>query len=220
MKFMKKRGVVPAIIISLLLIIGGVFWWGEEKWKNEHLLEETKVEPASHYQIKRTKEGTIVENKRVGLRVNIPDKWKVEVETLANNKDGLVGIYSPDFAFGPKRIFPKKGCGMAIDVQHRYSEKKFRTVKERINYIKKSGVITNGDKEKEEVISISGYPALKHTYIINGPDIKKELKNTLSIDIVLPKGGTVYHFETIIIPKNQGKCLQEISNILKNVSIK
>ena len=64
---MNKKIIIPAFVI-LLLIVGGVFWWQKR---------EIKGSPED-YVIKETEQGKIVENKKAGLIVKVPDDWEVQ----------------------------------------------------------------------------------------------------------------------------------------------
>jgi len=64
-KILNKKIVIPIIIVVLILVGGGFFWW---QWR------EIKGSP-DDYVIKETPEGKIVENKKAGLTVKVPEGW-------------------------------------------------------------------------------------------------------------------------------------------------
>jgi len=70
---MKKKIIISIFVILFLILVagGGFFWWGKR---------EIKGSPED-YVIKETAEGKIVENKKAGLTVKVPEggrqkRWK------------------------------------------------------------------------------------------------------------------------------------------------
>ena len=79
---LKRKKIVFLIIIILLLIIaGGVFWWWQKR--------EIKGSPED-YVIKETAEGRIVENRKAGLIVKVPESWEVKRMDV---EEGVIILY-------------------------------------------------------------------------------------------------------------------------------
>jgi len=195
---MTKKAVILIIVFVLLLGVGGVFWLLGSK--NESLIEEVKFESPKNFVIEDTAEGKIVENRNAGLSFKVPEGWKVEP-----NKDyieeGLIDLLSPDVEINGKTNFPEQGCGIAIRIE--YNETEFQLTK---------NIIENLDIEDSEIIEISKYSALKEI-VFDNPKIGR------SISVRVPVNNKLYFFETLVIPKEKERCLEEFNKFLETVSI-
>ena len=196
---MNKKIAIFVIILVLLLIAGGVFWW----WENR----EIKGSP-DDYVIKEIAEGKIVENKKAGLTVKVPNGWEVErVEQL----EGSVAFYTPDVE-GVKRgdiLNPplKKGCAIGGGVI--YKKMSFDYIKEEIKEIHAGLGITS---EEFEIITIKNRQALKNTFdsLLIGP----------SISVYIPIQSRIYNFGIYWASEEKERCIQIFNNFLETVEIK
>ena len=197
-KFLNKK-VIFIFIIVLLLIVGGFFWW----WQGR----EIKGSPED-YVIKETAEGKIVENKKAGLTVKVPEGWteeKIEVE------EGVMVFYSPETEMErreEKIVLPiKKGCLIRTTVVYR--EGNFDQIKRET---KRDHLLIGGVKYDEfEEITINSYYGVKNTFEF------EKLGSGLSIYI--PIKNKVYGFHLVWAPDEKEKCIQEFDKFLETVSI-
>ena len=196
----KNKKIVFLIIIILLLIIaGGVFWWWQKR--------EIKGSPED-YVIKETEEEKIVENKKAGLTVKVPEGWEVKKMDV---EEGSIVLQSLNIE-GEKRngmaVPPLiKGCGIEISVV--YGEMSFEEIKEKVKTIHWGLQIRS--EEFEEVI-INDYQALKNTFDseVLGP----------VVTIYIPKENKLYDFSLYFAIDGKEKCIQEFESFLETIQIK
>ena len=102
-----SKKIVISIVVILILVGGGFFWWQGR---------EIKGSPED-YVIKETKEGKIVENKKAGLIVKVPEGW---IEKKIELLEGSVVLTTQDIEgrWEDEMIKPplKKGCGIETAV--------------------------------------------------------------------------------------------------------
>ena len=114
-----KKIIFSLIIIILLLIAGGVFCWQNR---------EIKGSPED-YVVKETPEGKIVENKKAGLTVKVPEGWieeKIEIE------ESSMIFYSPDAeGYRPNKKTPPLKTGCVIEIGIMYKKINFEEIKTR-----------------------------------------------------------------------------------------
>lgn len=83
-----KNKIVIFIIVILILAIGGFFWWWQgqkvqrekiekEKEVPKEEVEEKIIESFGDIIVKETQEGKIVENKKEGISMKVPEDWEV-----------------------------------------------------------------------------------------------------------------------------------------------
>ena len=194
----KKKKIIIFLIVILLLVAGGVFWW----WQGR----EIKGSPED-YVIKETAEGKIVENKKAGLIVKIPEGWKEQkIESL----EGSVAFDTQDiegkWEEGMVKPPLKKGCTIEIAVV--YKKMKFDEIKEEIKRI--HFILGIKSEEFEEVI-INNQPALKNIFDTEliGPGIATYFtqKNKL------------YSFVVYWAPDEKERCFSEFDKFLETVLI-
>jgi len=195
-KILNKKIVIPIIIVVLILVGGGVFWWQGK---------EIKGSPED-YVIKETPEGKIVENKKAGLTVKIPEGWieeKIEVE------EGSMIFYSPDAeGYRSDKIRPplKKGC--AIEVAVGYKKTNFEEIKKEIEEIHKGLVIKF---DKTEIIELHGKSVLKNSFdcVELGP----------SVNLYSVFENQFHGFSVYAASEDIERCSQEFDKFLETVSI-
>ena len=198
---MKKKILIPIFVVLFLAVVGGgFFWWWQRR--------EIKGSPQD-YAIKETSEGTIVENKKAGLTVKVPEGW--EAEKIELFKEGSVVIQTSDIegeeAKGVVSPPLARGCGIEITIT--YKALNFEEIKEEAKEIHR--MLVPISEEFEEVI-INNKKALKNTWEskANGP----------MIAIYIPAGNKVYTFILAWVPNDKNRCIQEFENFLETVSIK
>jgi len=196
----KNKKIVFLIIIILLLIIaGGVFWWWQKR--------EIKGSPED-YVIKETAEGRIVENRKAGLTVKVPEGWetkKMEAE------EGLMVFYSPDIKgeLQNDKIIPPLENGCIIHANVAYEVMDFTSLKLQAKY---NLALLDVESEEFEEVMISNYQALKTT-----ADTKK-IGPAIGVDI--PHKDKTYSFLLIFTPNDKDSCIQEFDKFLETISIK
>jgi len=194
---MTKR-IIFLIIAILVFGAGGFFWWQGR---------EIKGSPED-YVIKETAEGKIVENKKAGLTVKVPEGW---IEKKIEFLEGSIAIYTSDMEgkLEDEMIKPplKKGC--AIEGAVVYKQMNFDEIKEEI---KKFHAVFGITSEEFEMITINNRQVLKNTFDSKflGP----------SIGIYLLNKNKFYNFSIYWAPEEKEKCVQEFDKFLETVSIK
>ena len=193
------KKIIFLIIAILVFGAGGFFWW----WQGR----EIKGSPED-YVIKETKEGKIVENKKAGLTVKVPEGW---IEKKIEFLEGSIAIYTSDMEgkLEDEMIKPplKKGC--AIEGAVVYKQMNFDEIKEEI---KKFHAVFGITSEEFEMITINNRQVLKNTFDSKflGP----------SIGIYLLNKNKFYNFSIYWAPEEKEKCVQEFDKFLETVSIK
>lgn len=199
-KFMNKKIIVSIItVLILLLIAGGVFWWLGNR--------EIKGSPED-YVVKETEQGKIIENKKAGFTVKVPEGWEIQKMKMS---EGSIVITTPtikgriqnDMTVPPLT----KGCGIEISVI--YKDFNFEELEEEIKSIHWGLDIKS---EKFEKISINDYPVLKNTF-------NSEILGSV-IAIYIPTKNKLYDFDLYWAPDEKEKCIQEFNKFLETVSIK
>ena len=194
-----SKKIVISIVVILILVGGGFFWWQGR---------EIKGSPED-YVIKETKEGKIIENKKAGLIVKVPEGWetkKVEIE------EGAVDFTSPDLETEQKEekiVLPlKKGCKIQASVG--YEKLNFVDIKMESRY---SFALMGMKSVIFEETTVNNYLALKSIFDLEekGPGV--------GMSISIPVGNKVYGFSVVWGPDDKEKCIQEFDKFLETVSI-
>ena len=194
---MQKRQKLIILAIIILVLGGGLFYWQNR---------EIKGSPED-YVIKETEEGTIVENKKAGLTVQVPEGWEVKkIELL----EGSVVFYTPDIEGVWKNgmVNPPltKGCGIETAVV--YKKMDFEEIKKEIEEMH----IGLGIKsDKFELTTINNRSVLKNTFdsIVSGP----------SINICFSDKNTLYSFGLFWGSDEKEECIEKFDEFLKTISI-
>ncbi len=139
----KKRFFIPLIAISILLAGGFFYYWffyetPPEKW------DEAEYSKPEDYVVKKTLEGTIVENKKAGISFRVPDGWRIE---RAKGKSYVL-LFAPD---AEGTLIMKKGCKIMIEVK--YIKTSFKSIEcsmkkahEKWGYVDEYEIIVISDK--------------------------------------------------------------------------
>jgi len=211
----KIKIIIPVIIVLLLFIIGGVFYWWQ--WKRElpqeKIIQKRIPVDSAEYEIKDTPEGKIVENKKEGLTVKVPNGWMGK-----KYEDGSVGLFSPEIEFDQyggflKSVREKGACAAGFEIlKYEKVDPEITTYAEDLrNLIEK--VQQNPVEEetiKSEVVTVSNKLGLKTIYLREGKE--------KYVSVEIPVNHTVYSFNSGLIFSE--KCLQEFNKILETVLIK
>jgi len=196
----RKKIIIFLIIISLLIIAGGVFWW----WQGR----EIKGSPED-YVIKETAEGKIVENKKAGLKVKVPEGWetkRIEME------EGAVAFYSSDMESDWKEgkiVLPlRNGCRIQVGIGYEHVD--FTDLKIELRY---SYALMGMKSVSFEETTVKKYPALKSIFDI------QERGSGVGVSISIPMDNKVYGFSVVWGPDEKETCVQEFNKFLETISI-
>ena len=195
-----NKKIIFSIIIVLILIAGGFFWW----WQGR----EIKGSPED-YVIKETEEGKIVENKKAGLTVKVPERWETE---RVKDEEGVMVFYSPETEMErreEKIVLPiEKGCVVRTTVVYREGD--FDRIKRET---RRDHLLMGGVKYDEfEEITINNFYAIKNTFELE--------KFGSGISVYIPIKNKVYGFHLVWASGEKEKCVQEFDKFLETVSIK
>ena len=197
-KILNRKVVFIFGVILILAASGGFFWW-----KNG----EIKGSPED-YIVKETEEGKIVENKKAGLTVNVPDNW--EGTRIKDIEEGSFIIQTSDVE-GKKNndvVMPPltKGCGIEIGIN--YKKLSFEEIEQSVKeiYLRLGAIDQTFERTK-----------------VNGKEALKNIVNTQyagpMIGIYIPVINRIYSFTLIWAPDEKEKCVQEFDKFLETVSI-
>jgi len=210
---MNKKIIFGVIIVLLLLLLGGVFWWQQEKeFPQKKIIQKRIPIDSAEYEIKDTPEGKIVENKKEGLIVKVPEGW------IVKKYGEEVDILSPETEFDQyggvslKSLKEKGACGMAIQIlKYEKVDPEITTYAEYlrnlIEGLQQNPVIE--ERSKSEVITVSNKLGVKTIHL-------KEGKETY-ISVEIPVDHTVYGFYSGLIFAEG--CVQEFNKILETILI-
>jgi len=195
-----KKKIIILVVVVLVLVGGGFFCWQNR---------EIKGSPED-YVIKETAAGIIVENKKAGLVLKVPEGWevkKVEIE------EGAVDFSSPDLETEQKEgkiVLPfKKGCKIQASI--RYEKLSFADIEIESRY---SFVLMGMKSVNFEETTVNMYPALKSTFD------KQEGGVGVGISISIPTSNKVYGFSVVWGPNEKERCIQEFDRFLETIQIK
>ena len=199
---MAKKIVVLVVLFILFLVVGGFFWWENRETLSEKW-EAAEVSSEEDYVAKETPEGTIVENKKMGLIYKISKDWILE-------KGNPTRFYSPNAKFKEKTsVILENGC--KIYVYASYIKTNLDTLNKFIDAnFSKSSLITKLDESS--TIKVSNYSALRNKY-----HVEKFGMSYISIDF--PAEDKLYK---ILLSNSVGekeRCEQEFDKFLETVSI-
>jgi len=197
----KKIFISIIIILFLVAIGGGVFYWWQKR--------EIKGSPKD-YVIKETSEGKIVENKKAGLKVKVPEGWEVK---KVEKEEGAADFDSSDMEANwkeEKLVLPlKKGCSIQSSVG--YGKVNFVDLKIELRY---SYALMGMKSVNFEETTVKNYPALRSTF-----DIQEGWAGT-GMSISIPINNKVYGFSVIWGPKDKERCIQEFDKFIETISIR
>jgi len=217
LNFLKNKKVVFLLLLFLffLLLIGGFLIWfilGPAKGNDFECVD------LSEYEIKKTEEGTIIENKKQGLAFKVPDGWIIK-KNKYSEKENEILLFDPNVEFDEngkvlvEKSFKEKGaCSIGITI---------------IKYIKRdSDIPTDAEIVSNYIKAVKdGYMLEKDGYALAIIDGKEALRITNQSNdktkiltyVQLPLGQTIYNFGTGIVFNE--KCIEKFNEFLKGVSI-
>lgn len=213
------------MVVVLILIAGGVFWWQEDKI--EIFLENKKLEkivaPSKDYIVVEDSGGKFIINKKDGLKIRVPTEWEVESEENMEilKSDREVTLYSKDFSYRPP-----KGCLSKIQINRLqkmpvekyngdieiYPFEGAEEIREIINQYKEAmpGEKENMQKKGVYIIVINQKEALRETIIL-----KENAGKYVTLKI--PTENKLYIFEWLLFSE---ECNEKLNQFLETVSIK
>jgi|GEM_PF-3234898 len=197
-KLLNKK-VIFVFIFVLILISGGLFFW----WQNREIKGSV-----NDYIIKETTEGIIVENKKAGLTVKVPEGWQVEKMEV---EEGLMIFFPPGTEMEireEKIVLPiRKGCLIRTTIVYREGD--FDQIKRET---KRDHLLMESVKYDEfEEITINNYYGTKNTFELE--------KLGSGISVYIPIKNKVYGFHLVWVPNEKEKCVQEFEDFFKTISI-
>ena len=215
---MNKKPVFLIILLIFLLVIGGVFLWEKNKNKNEFsdiLISENIFARGDDYEISKTSQGKIIENKKEGLTLQVPESW------IIKKYDQSIGFFSPETEFNEygdfsESVKEKGACVVGVEI---YKSQKISSDIPTFAEILSSEIvyIENNFQGKEknesyenEVIMVGDKKGIKRTSVEKG--------EVRSIEVEIFAGQTVYVFSSALIVEQ--KCVGEFNGILETVGIK
>jgi hypothetical protein len=201
---MKKKIIISiGIVLFLIIAGGGFFWWWEGR--------EIKGSPTD-YIIKETGEGKIIENKRAGLTVKVPEGWETrKMGAEEGLEEGAIVFYSPntevELREGKKNLPLEKGC--LIHVKLIYEKLNFAGIKMEARY---THSIWGVKTEEFEEITINNYLALKNIFDTHttGP----------GMGIYIPRDDKIYWINLFWAINEKESCSHEFDKFLDTVSIR
>lgn len=210
----KKIKIIISIIVFVLILLitaGGIFWW---KWKSKTYIKTISKRVyvnSEEYEIKEAPEGKILENKKEGLVVRIPNGWIVKQD------EGGIGIFSPEIEFDQyggflKSVREKGACVVGITISK--CEKVDPEVDTDAEIIKRYVIMAQEDPEE---MSQEGYEVTKVDDYLALKEIHRQEGEVRYILVEIPINNTIYSFDSGLIFSE--KCLQEFNKILETVSI-
>jgi uncharacterized membrane protein len=201
---MQKQFYFLIILTFLILVVGGIFLWGNFSKEAEEWLPGVRYESPENYVIKDTTEEIIVENKSAGISFKVPNEWTADKEQIGID-EWIVNVSSPE-AEVDEYNFLTKGCGISIAVM--YHKLTIDAAKERIEDPERFSDEISGDYE---IIEISGHSALKT--ILENPEWGQ------SVTIEIPVEDKIHMFDTMFLPEETSRCSQAFEEFLAGVSI-
>ena len=208
----KKKDIFIVILaLMIILIISGFFlFWHKEE--NNNLNGNKNKEGPNDFSIN----GNIVENKREGLKVIIPEGWQVKHSSQAFSNVWGVEIVSPDTEikkYNPPDLYLiNKGCVALVSIEK--SNISFDVVNNYLANINEDTRISLfEDKEDMGVIKIYGRLAWKET-------IRDELDAGRKVEIRIPlESNKLIYFAFISSGTDREFCFEKFSEILKATEI-
>jgi hypothetical protein len=205
----KKRDIliIIAALTTILLIIIGFFYF-QPKEKNSPT--ENKEGPEDF-----SITGNIIENKKEGLNVVIPDGWKAEVPEQISEEVWGANIFSPDADIvryaPPDSYLINKGCMISVNIEK--SPTFFDAISNYLANITKDTKISSFNDETTGVMMVGGSLAWKEI------SFKREnVGERLELRIPLENSKLLY-FVFISSDLEKTYCLDEFNKFLEKTSI-
>ena len=225
-----KKKIIILVIISLL-IIGGVFWWWERGGGKILWIEGVEMKGSIRdFSVKKAsgeiEEEIIIENKKEGLRIKVPDGWRAEKAENSSFSIWGIHIFSPDSEiknYSPPDLYLlEKGC--VIDVYIERSDLQYEVVKSYIESTKNLSPeeLPTIEKDGFEMIEINSHQAWKELLyddVIRTEERQIEkVGKRIEVRIPLKDEKNIY-FVFCSSSENKEKCTREFDKFLETVSI-
>ena len=193
-----SKKIIILIVIFLLLIVEGIFWWQKK---------EIKGSPAD-YVIKETEAGKIVENKKAGLTVKVPEGW--DGKKIKDIEEGSFIIQTLDIEGKEINdvVMPPliRGCGIEIAIN--YKRLSFEEIEQDVREIYTRLVLID---QRFERITVDDKEALKNI-------VDTETVGSM-MGVYVPIMDKVYSFTLIWGLDEKEKCIEQFDKFLETVSI-
>ena len=208
---MEKKIIILIIVIFVLILgVGGFFylWQGrmaqkaKEIEKREEVAEEKVIETFGDIVVKETPKGKIVENKKEGISMKVPEGWILQLPTDVQEP---VSFYSPELVQG------EQGEEYMCKIETSVSDGPMD-----INALQKKWQEETREwytviKDEYSVINIQRYQALKN--------ISETVEGGFSINIAISTENKLYSFVVYSYPQYKEKCSKKLDEFLGEVSI-
>jgi len=175
------------------------------------------VIPVEDYKVKEGPDGKVVENKKAGLVIPVPDGWSVE--TGLHVGEGGVLFLSPDAKHDSDvGVFLQEGCeAIAHMVQYKALDPDVGIYADYVrNEIADLQELEQGDlSEKQSLVKIDSYWGVRSTY----GDIS-ETPQEVSVEV--PIKDKVFFIEAPLVLMEEGKrraCFEEFDRFLQTIEI-
>lgn len=206
---MSKKIWISLIILIILAAIAGGFFWRWEYYKETPPSDWGSVEISEpeNYIVKETAEGKFVENKKDGLRLEIPENWTVQKPTQMEGGGSIVQLFSP-LAIKKDSVTMENGCRINIDIT--YIKTNIETLKKEIQ---ENSLLYSFIKTIEP-IEVQGKEGLRYT-----AESSMENFKFYRDEISLLVKNKMYSLALDTTLEEKKHCSQEFDKFLETVSI-
>ena len=215
----KKAVFIFCFIAVIILLSAGFYFWAKNKEVGTMIFAGLKSSDVSKYEIKDTFTGKIIENKEEKLVFKVPENWTVQ--KVKNGDQSEISLFDQNCEFDEKgdldveKSFKEKGaCGIGVAVIkcQKISPDISTDADIFSNYIKALQSDPSwGDNSGFSLDTVNNKSGLRQ--IIGKKDSAR------MIYVRVSTGQTIYAFSTGYIFNNSNKCVDELDNFLKTVSI-
>jgi len=197
-KILNRKVVFIFVVVLILCVVGGFFWWQNREIKGSQ----------ADYVVKETAEGKIVENKKAGLTVEVPEGWEIKkMET----EEGLMTFFPLETEMEiieGKIVLPiKKGCLIRTTIVYREGNLDQIKKETTIDHVLMGGTIYDDFEE----VMMNNYYGIKNVF--------ESEKFGSGTSIYIPIKNKVYGFHLVWASDEKERCVQEFDKFLETVSI-
>lgn len=196
------------LILIAILLVGGVFYWQNQKPTPPEEWDTAEVSQREDYKIIEQDDGLLVKNEKAGLSFELPEGWEFEEEFSKSSESGGVSFASPDMVTATRTSIVAEGCRLKVGVTRINTD--ISTLKEEIpERFSYYGV----ELQKQELVKIADYKATKHIFKDPGNEMYYNGFN-------IPVQNRLYELILDTAIQDQERCSQEFDKISDTVSIK
>lgn len=198
-KTLSKKVVFIFVIVLILAAAAGGFFW----WKNRGI----KGSP-DDYVVREINQGKIMENKKAGLTIVVPEGWEykkvkdIEGGSFIVQTSNISGKKVNDLIMPPLT----QGCGIEVGVN--YKKFSFTEIEQSLREIYAKLVVI---EQKFEITKVNNKEALKNI-------VDSQYAGPM-IGIYIPVIDKMYSFTLVWSSNEKEKCIQEFDRFLETVSI-